>query len=83
MIMIIISLQWLCAVVAGLLHYLFLCVFCWMLAEAIMLYLMIVKVFVRVFGRADDKWYYLLPLGWGKCSITVSRKLIIILFCQN
>ena len=53
--------QWLCGVVAGLLHYLFLSVFCWMLAEGIMLYLLV----VRVFGTAADRWYLLLPLGWG------------------
>jgi len=33
-----------------------------MLAEGIMLYLLVVKVF----GRAAEKWYYLLILGWGK-----------------
>ena len=33
-----------------------------MLAEGIMLYLLI----VRVFGRAAEKWYYLLILGWGE-----------------
>ena len=54
--------QWLCTTVAALLHYFFLCVFCWMLAEGIILYLML----VRVFGTATDKWYYLLILGWGK-----------------
>ena len=48
--------------VAGLLHYLFLCVFCWMLAEGIMLYLLV----VRVFGTIASRWYYLLILGWGK-----------------
>ncbi len=50
--------------VAGLLHYLFLCVFCWMLAEGIMLYLLV----VRVFGTIASRWYYLLILGWGKMS---------------
>ena len=55
-------LQWLCTVVAAMLHYLFLCVFCWMLVEGIVLYLLV----VRVFGNAARKWYYLLPIGWGK-----------------
>jgi len=35
-----------------------------MLAEGIMLYLLVVKVF----GRAAEKWYYLLILGWGKLN---------------
>ena len=54
--------QWLCGVVAGLLHYLFLCVFCWMLAEGIMLYIL----FIKVFGfRKVSAWYFA-PLGWGE-----------------
>ena len=57
--------QWLCSVVAGLLHYLFLSVFCWSLAEGIMLYILIVKVY----GSLADKWYLLLPLGWGKSQV--------------
>lgn len=44
------------------LHYLLLCVFCWMLAEGIMLYLLL----VRVFGNAAQKWNFLLALGWGE-----------------
>lgn len=59
-------LQWLCTVVAAILHYLFLCVLCWMLAEGIMLYFLV----VRVFGSAARKWYYLLPIGWGKETTT-------------
>ena len=54
--------QWLCGVVAGALHYLLLSVFCWMLAEGVMLYLLL----VRVFGGLADKWYFFLPFGWGK-----------------
>ena len=57
--------QWLCTTITVLLHYFFLCVFCWMLAEGIMLYLLL----VRVFGKAAQKWYYLLILGWGKCTV--------------
>ena len=53
--------QWLCATVAALLHYLFLCVFCWMLAEGILLYVLV----VRAFSTQFKKWYYFLPLGWG------------------
>ena len=62
-------LQWLCTTITALLQYFFLCVFCWMLAEGIMLYLLVVKVF----GKAAQKWYYLLILGWGKHNfVTVS-----------
>jgi len=39
-----------------------------MLAEGIMLYLLV----VRVFGRAAEKWYYLLILGWGEQSIRMA-----------
>ncbi|CAI8057672.1 Latrophilin-like protein LAT-2 [Geodia barretti] len=53
--------KWLCATVAALLHYLFLCVFCWMLAEGILLYVLVVRAFTTNF----KKWYYLLPFGWG------------------
>jgi hypothetical protein len=35
-----------------------------MLAEGIMLYLLV----VRVFGTIASRWYYLLILGWGKMS---------------
>jgi len=56
--------QVLCKLVAVSLHYLFLCAFCWMLAEGIMLYLLVVKVF----GKHASRWYYLLPIGWGRLS---------------
>jgi hypothetical protein len=55
---------WVCMVIAALLHYLFLCVFCWMLAEGIMLYMLV----VRVFGSSAENWHYLLLLGWGKTT---------------
>ena len=58
--------QVLCTVVAALLQYLFLCVFCWMLSEGIMLYLLVVKVF----GNLAKRWYLLLLLGWGKATET-------------
>ena len=54
--------QILCTVVVALIQYLFLCTFCWMLSEGIMLYLLV----VRVFGSATKRWYFLLFLGWGK-----------------
>ena len=45
------------------LQYLFLCVFCWMLSEGIMLYFLV----VRVFSNVAKRWYLLLLLGWGEC----------------
>ncbi len=36
-----------------------------MLAEGIMLYILVVKVF----GKLAYKWYYFLLLGWGKFRI--------------
>ena len=51
-----------CAFVAGLLHYLFTAVFCWMLCEGIMLFLML----VIVFSSLSKKWWLFLLLGWGK-----------------
>lgn len=54
-------LQWLCGVVAGVLHYLLLCVFCWMLAEGIMLYIL----FVKVLDAKRTKFWHFIPLGWG------------------
>ncbi len=50
-----------CTIVAALIQYFFLASFCWMLCEGIMLYLLIVKVF----GKAAQRWYWLLILGWG------------------
>jgi hypothetical protein len=50
-----------CAIVTGLLHYLFLAVFTWMLCEGIMLYLMLVKVF----SSLPKKLWFFLILGYG------------------
>ena len=47
---------------AGLLHYLFMAVFAWMLCEGVMLYLMLVKVFTRLPARL---WFFAL-LGYGE-----------------
>ena len=51
-----------CIVVAALLHYLFLSVFCWMLCEGIMLYLMLVLVFSKI----SKKWWIFLIIGYGE-----------------
>ncbi|XP_019864485.1 PREDICTED: adhesion G protein-coupled receptor L4-like isoform X1 [Amphimedon queenslandica] len=53
--------NWLCSIVAGLLHYLFLCVFAWMLAEGITLFIMV----VYVFGIKFLKWQIFIPTAWG------------------
>ena len=45
------------------LHYFFLATFTWSLCEAVVIYILLVKVF----GANDKKWIYLyLALGWGK-----------------
>ena len=50
----------------ALLHYFFLATFTWTLCEAVLVYILLVKVF----GANDRKWIYLyLALGWGKLSI--------------
>ncbi|XP_065915845.1 adhesion G protein-coupled receptor L4-like isoform X2 [Dysidea avara] len=54
--------DWRCNMVAILLHYLFLCVFCWTLCEAIMIYIMFGAVFYK--GIFQDIRFFAL-LGWG------------------
>ena len=61
----VINLQASCIVVAALLHYLFLSVFCWMLCEGIMLYLML----VLVFSKLSKKWWVFLIIGYGELLI--------------
>ena len=51
--------------VAALLHYLFTAVFCWMLCEGIMLYLML----VIVFSELTKKWWIFFLLGWGELVV--------------
>jgi hypothetical protein len=51
-------------VVTALLHYLFLSVFCWMLSEGVMLYLMLWVVF----STLSKKWWFFMMLGWCKYS---------------
>ena len=44
------------------LHYFFLATFTWSLCEAVLIYILLVKVF----GVNDRKWIYItLALGWG------------------
>ena len=56
-----------CIVVAAILHYLFLSVFCWMLCEGIMLYLML----VLVFSKLSKKWWLFLLIGYGEIVMTL------------
>jgi hypothetical protein len=56
------SIQVACVIVSVLQHYFFLAAFSWMLCEAVMIYVLL----VRVFRANDRKWIYLyLSLGWG------------------
>uniref|UniRef100_A0A8C5SSN1 CD97 antigen n=1 Tax=Laticauda laticaudata TaxID=8630 RepID=A0A8C5SSN1_LATLA len=56
-----------CAVVAGLLHYSFLCVFCWMLLEGVQLYLMV----VQVFNTHSLKHWHIFLVGYGIPAVLV------------
>ncbi|XP_069801959.1 adhesion G protein-coupled receptor E5-like isoform X2 [Dendropsophus ebraccatus] len=59
--------QVLCGIVAGLLHALYLCAFCWMSLEGLELYLMLVKVF-----NTHLKKRYLLAVGYGIPAVIVT-----------
>ncbi|XP_074059799.1 adhesion G protein-coupled receptor E1-like isoform X3 [Macrotis lagotis] len=61
-----------CAVIAGLLHYLFLACFAWMLVEAMMLFLMVrnLKV-VNYFSSRNIKMIYLYIFGYGLPGLIV------------
>ncbi|XP_042305002.1 adhesion G protein-coupled receptor E5 isoform X2 [Sceloporus undulatus] len=56
-----------CAIVAGLLHYFFLSVFCWMLLEGVELYLMV----VQVFKTHSLKHRHIYLAGYGLPAIVV------------
>ncbi|MCJ8746053.1 hypothetical protein PDJAM_G00137420 [Pangasius djambal] len=55
-----------CAVVAGLLHFFFLAVFCWMCLEGVQLFRMVVLVFNTTLSRA-----YLMAAGYGVPALIV------------
>ncbi|ELK29755.1 EGF-like module-containing mucin-like hormone receptor-like 1 [Myotis davidii] len=61
-----------CAIIAGLLHYLFLACFFWMLVEAVMLFLMVrnLKV-VNYFNSRNVKMQYLCAFGYGLPGLVV------------
>ena len=51
----------LCNIIAAVLHYLFLSVFGWMMAEGIHLYFKIIKVY----GAEESRLRYYIGIGWG------------------
>ena len=55
-----------CIVVAAILHYFFLAVFCWMLCEGIIIYVMFVKVIYHGFFQ---RMYFFWLIGWGKITL--------------
>ncbi|XP_042638698.1 adhesion G protein-coupled receptor E1 [Orycteropus afer afer] len=61
-----------CAIIAGILHYLFLACFFWMLVEALMLFLMVrnLKV-VNYFGTRNIKMLHLCAFGYGLPALVV------------
>ena len=54
-------LQLACNIIAGVLHYLFLSVFGWMMTEGIHLYFKIIKVY----GAEESRLRYYIGIGWG------------------
>ncbi|CAA9999974.1 unnamed protein product [Nesidiocoris tenuis] len=60
----------LCGVVAGLLHFFFLCAFAWMFLEGFQLYVMLIEVFEVEKSRL--RWYYLFAYGVPLVIVCVS-----------
>ncbi|XP_022798427.1 uncharacterized protein LOC111336573 isoform X2 [Stylophora pistillata] len=63
-----------CKVLAALLHFSVLSIFCWMLSEGVQLYLSLVKI-IGTTVYANVKVFY--ALGWGLPSLVVSLSLIV------
>ncbi|KXJ29080.1 uncharacterized protein LOC110252281 [Exaiptasia diaphana] len=61
-----------CTVLAVLLHYFLLAVFCWFLCEGLLLYLLIVKV---IGGKVEEKVKFFMLFGWGFPLLTVAISL--------
>jgi 7 transmembrane receptor (Secretin family) len=61
------SLQLLCSIIAGVLHYLFLAAFAWMCLEGIQIYIMLVEVFEVEKSRIG--WFY--AAGYGKPCVFI------------
>lgn len=60
----------LCGVVAGLLHFFFLCAFAWMFFEGFQLYVMLIEVFESEKSRI--RWYYGLAYGLSGLVVGIS-----------
>ncbi|XP_074642334.1 adhesion G protein-coupled receptor L3-like isoform X3 [Tubulanus polymorphus] len=60
----------LCAIVAGLLHFLFLAAFAWMCLEGVQLYVMLIEVFEA--EKSRKKWYYLSGYGLPLIVVAIS-----------
>ncbi|XP_066588613.1 latrophilin Cirl-like isoform X1 [Prorops nasuta] len=59
-----------CGVVAGLLHFFFLCAFAWMFLEGFQLYVMLIEVFEAEKSRL--RWYYLVAYGAPLLIVVIS-----------
>ncbi|XP_020707025.2 latrophilin Cirl isoform X2 [Athalia rosae] len=59
-----------CGVVAGLLHFFFLCAFAWMFLEGFQLYVMLIEVFEAEKSRL--RWYYLVAYGVPLLVVAIS-----------
>ncbi|XP_046406444.1 latrophilin Cirl-like isoform X3 [Ischnura elegans] len=59
-----------CGIVAGLLHFFFLCAFAWMFLEGFQLYVMLIEVFETEKSRM--RWYYIFAYGAPLIIVIVS-----------
>ncbi|XP_078048524.1 latrophilin Cirl [Augochlora pura] len=59
-----------CGIVAGLLHFFFLCAFAWMFLEGFQLYVMLIEVFEAEKSRL--RWYYLVAYGAPLLVVAIS-----------
>lgn len=67
------SLQALCKLLAGVLHFLFLSSFVWMSAEAVLLFLSVRKLRqIKAKDRRGPHWIYKLLIGYGIPLVIVS-----------
>ncbi|XP_052775573.1 adhesion G protein-coupled receptor L2-like isoform X2 [Mya arenaria] len=59
-----------CSVIAGFLHFFFLCVFSWMCLEGIQLYFMLIEVFEA--ERSRKRWFYCFGYGMPALIVAIS-----------